>query len=74
MSDLDGNPEGMFSNDACGSIEPRHEKTGFCICEKEDTDQLRGNRESDQRLCFCYMASTIPLLLNTKFQASSHLL
>ena len=27
-------------------------KTGFCICENKDADQLRGNREADQRLCF----------------------
>ena len=33
----------------------------FCICENKDADQLRGNREADQRLCFRYMASTIPL-------------
>ena len=49
-------------------------KTAFCICEKKDLDQLRGNREADQRLCFRYTDSTIPLLLNLKFQASSHLL
>ena len=24
----------------------------FCICENKDADQLRGNREADQRLCF----------------------
>ena len=42
--------------------EPRHEKTGFCICENKDTNQLRGNREADQRLCFCCIDSTIPLL------------
>ena len=23
----------------------------FCICENKDADQLRGNREADQRLC-----------------------
>ena len=23
-------------------FEPRHEKTGFCICENKDADQLRG--------------------------------
>ena len=28
----------------------------------KDTDQLRGNREADQRLCFRYIASTIPQL------------
>ena len=34
----------------------------FCICENKDTDQLRGNREADQHLCFRYMDidSTIP--------------
>ena len=43
--------------------EPRHEKTGFLYrCENKDANQLRGNREADQRLCFRYMASTIPLL------------
>ena len=34
----------------------------FCICENKDTDQLRGNREADQRLCFRYTDSTITLL------------
>ena len=37
-------------------------KPAFCICENKDADQLRGNREADQRLCFCYTDSTIPLL------------
>ena len=37
-------------------------KQTFCICENKDADQLRGNREADQRLCFCYIDSTIPLL------------
>ena len=34
----------------------------FCICENKDTDKLRGYREADQRLCFRYIDSTIPLL------------
>ena len=43
--------------------EPRHEKNpDFCICENKDADQLCGNREADQRLCFRYTGSTIPLL------------
>ena len=46
----------------------------FCICENKDADQLRGNREADQRLCFRYTDSKIPALPNPKFQASSHLL
>ena len=37
-------------------------KPDFCICENKDADQLRGNREADQRLCFRYMDSTTPLL------------
>ena len=37
-------------------------KPDFCIFENKDADQLRGNREADQRLCFRYMDSTIPLL------------
>ena len=37
-------------------------KPEFCICENKDADQLCGNREADQRLCFRYMDSTIPLL------------
>ena len=49
-------------------------KLDFCICENKDADQLRGNREADQRLCFRYMDSTIPLLPNcqiSRFQPSS---
>ena len=34
----------------------------FCKCENKDADQLRGNREADQRFCFRNKDSTIPLL------------
>ena len=37
-------------------------KPTVCIGENKDADQLRGNREADQRLCFRYLDSTIPLL------------
>ena len=37
-------------------------KPAFCKYENKDADQLRGNREADQRLCCRYMDSTIPLL------------
>ena len=37
-------------------------KPAFYICENKDADQLRGNREADQRLCFRYIDSTINLL------------
>ena len=30
--------------------------------QKKDADQLRGNRETDQCLCFRYTDSTMPLL------------
>ena len=33
-----------------------------CLCENKDADHLRGNRDADQRLCFHYIDSTIPLL------------
>ena len=49
-------------------------KLAFCICENKDADQLRGNREADQRLCFRYLDSTIPLLPKSKilsFKTSS---
>ena len=36
------------------------------ICENKDADQLRGNREADQRFCFRYMDRTIPLLSTSK--------
>ena len=37
-------------------------KPTICICENKDADQLPGNREADQRLCFRYIDSTIPLV------------
>ena len=41
-------------------------KLDFCICENKEADQLCGSREADQRLCFRYMDSTIPLLSKFK--------
>ena len=29
-------------------------KPAFCICENKDADQLRGNREADQRFFSLY--------------------
>ena len=37
-------------------------KLAFCICENKDADQLRDNREAEQRLYFRYIDSTILLL------------
>ena len=49
--------------------EPRHEKTNILLCENKDADQLRGNRKADQRLCFRYIDSTIPLLSKSKISS-----
>ena len=42
-------------------------KPTICIGENKDADQLRGDREADQRLCFRYTDSTFPPLLIPKF-------
>ena len=44
-------------------------KPTFCICENKDADQLRGNREADQRLCFRFIDSTIPLLSKSEISS-----
>ena len=44
-------------------------KPTISICENKDTDQLRGNREADQRLCFRYTDSTITLLSKSKISS-----
>ena len=49
-------------------------KPAFCICENKDADQLRGNREADQRLCFRYSDSTIPLLPKSKILSNRYML
>ena len=42
----------------------------ICIGENKGTDQLHSNCEADQRLCFHYTGSTIPLFSKSKI--SSH--
>ena len=46
-------------------------KPDFCIYENKDADQLRGNREADQRICFRYTDSTIPLLPKSEISSPS---
>ena len=41
-------------------------KLAFYICENKDADQLRRDCAADQRLCFRYTDSTIPLLPNSE--------
>ena len=42
-------------------------KPTMCICKNKDADQLCGNREADQRLC--YTDSALPLLLKSKISS-----
>ena len=44
-------------------------KPTFCICENKDADQLRGNREADQCLCFRYLDSMIPLVSKSEISS-----
>ena len=44
-------------------------KPTICICENKDADQLRGNREADQRLCFRYTDNTLPLLFKSEISS-----
>ena len=41
-------------------------KPDICLCENKGADQLSSNCEADQRLCFCYTDSTIPLVLKSE--------
>ena len=47
----------------------RMEKPTNCICENKGADQLRSNCEADQRLCFRYTDSTIPILLKSEISS-----
>ena len=53
----------------CVTYEPRREQTGFLHMQNKDADELRGNREADQHLCFRYTDSTIPLLSKSKISS-----
>ena len=44
-------------------------KPTFCVCENKEADQLRGNREADQRLCFRYIDNIIPLLSKSEISS-----
>ena len=46
-------------------------KPAFCICENKDADQLHGNREADQHLCFRYMDSKIPLFPKSEISSTA---
>ena len=44
-------------------------KPAFCICENKDADQLRSDCAADQRLCFRFIDSTIPLLSKSEISS-----
>ena len=44
-------------------------KPTICIGENKGADQLRSNCEADQRLCFRYSDSTIPLLFKSEISS-----
>ena len=44
-------------------------KPTICIGENKDADQLRGNREAEQRLCFRYTDSTLSLLIKSEISS-----
>ena len=54
--------------DTCYMSRPMGKPT-ICIGENKGADQLRGNREADQRLCFRYSDSTIPPLLKSEISS-----
>ena len=44
-------------------------KQDFCLGENKGADQLLGNREADQRLCFRYTDSTLSLLIKSEISS-----
>ena len=44
-------------------------KPTICLGENKNADQVCGNREADQRLCFRYSDSTVPLLLKSEISS-----
>ena len=51
------------------TYEPHHEKTGILPVRKQRRRSALSNCEADQRLCFRYSDSTIPLLLIAKISS-----
>ena len=51
------------------TFEPCHKKPAFCMHENRGADQLHSNRTADQRLCFRYIGSTVPLLSKSEISS-----
>ena len=66
------NVHGKFMSFIQTTFEPHRDKNRpFAYAQNKDADQLRGDREADQRLCLCYTDSIIPLqmyFLNPNFK------
>ena len=58
-----------FNMEANKTLSRIMRKPTFCKCENKDADQLLGHREADQRLCFRYIDSTIPLLSKSEISS-----
>ena len=58
-----------FKQDVLYRLSSVVRKPAFCMCENKGADQLRGYREADQRLCFRYIDSTIPLLSKSEISS-----
>ena len=64
--------ENKDTHQLCSNVQEMSRPMGkptICIGENKGADQLCGNREADQRLCFRYSDSIIPLLLNSKISS-----
>ena len=59
----------IFDNSQYLDLSRRMVKLTIYICENKGTDQLRSNCEADQRLCFRYTDSTIPLLSKSEISS-----
>ena len=57
------------SYDICNHMSLVMRNPAFCICENKDADQLHVKRKADQRLCFQYIDSTIPLLSKSEISS-----
>ena len=59
----------IYENNTQNKMSRLMGKPTICKGENKDADQLRGNREADQRLCFRYSDSTIPFLLKSEISS-----
>ena len=63
------NPVILENDDRGNDMSRVMRKPVFCLCENKDADQLRGNREADQLLCFRHKDSAIPLLSKSEISS-----